>query len=73
MDTSKTADQRAGALLAALTLDQKVAFMHGIGDDTGTGFVGDHTGAIPPMPAVCFPGFHFTDGPIGVRQGRRAM
>jgi len=69
MDTSKTPDQRADALLAVLTLDQKVAFMHGIGDDTGTGFVGDHTGAIPPMPAVCFPGFHFTDGPIGVRQG----
>jgi len=69
MDTSLSPDQRADLLLAALTLDQKVAFMHGIGDNTGTGFVGDHTGAIPPMPAIGFPGIHFTDGPIGVRQG----
>ena len=69
MDTSLSPDQRADLLLAALTLDQKVAFMHGIGDDTGMGFVGDHTGAIPPMPAIGFPGIHFTDGPIGVRQG----
>ncbi len=69
MDKTKTPDQRASALLSVLTLDQKVSLMHGVGDATGTPPVGDHTGAIPAIPSVCFPGLYLTDGPIGVRQG----
>ena len=68
MNTSLSADERARLLVRALTLDEKVGLMHGIGDETGTGFVGDHTGAVPPIPRVGFPGFHLTDGPGGVRQ-----
>lgn len=68
LNPALSADQRARLLVGALTLDEKVALMHGIGDETGQGFVGDHTGAIPPIPRVGFPGMHFTDGPLGVRQ-----
>jgi beta-glucosidase len=72
LNRSLSPDQRAQLLLGALTLDEKVALMHGIGDETGQGFVGDHTGAIPPIPRVGFPGMHFTDGPAGVRQHTEA-
>ena len=68
MNRSLSPDQRAHLLLGVLTLDEKVALMHGLGDETGSGFVGDHTGAIPPISRVGFPGMHFTDGPAGVRQ-----
>ena len=70
MNRALSPDQRAQLLLGALTLTEKVALMHGIGDETGQGFVGDHTGAIPPIPRVGFPGMHFTDGPLGVRQNQ---
>jgi len=67
-DPTLSPDQRAARLVAALTLEEKVALMHGTGDETGSGFVGWHTGVLPPIPRVGFPGLHFTDGPLGVRQ-----
>jgi beta-glucosidase len=70
LDRSLPPDQRARLLLGVLTLDEKVALMHGVGNETGQGFVGDHTGAIPPIPRVGFPGLHLTDGPGGVRQAK---
>ena len=68
MDTSKSPEQRAEAFVAALTLEEEVAIMHGIGQETGEGYIGQHTGAVPPIPRVAFPGLHATDGPLGVRQ-----
>ncbi|MDX6640822.1 MAG: beta-glucosidase [Solirubrobacteraceae bacterium] len=68
MDTHKSANQRAKEFVAALTLEEEVAIMHGIGGETGSGFVGEHTGAVPPITRVAFPGLHTTDGPLGVRQ-----
>ena len=65
-DASLTPDARAHLLVAALTLDEKVSLMHGIGTETGMGYVGQHTGAIAPIPRVGFPGMHFADGPLGV-------
>ena len=66
LDSSRSPDDRAHLLVAALTLDEKVALMHGIGSETGAGYVGAHTGALPPIPRVGFPGMHFADGPLGV-------
>jgi beta-glucosidase len=66
LDASRTPDERAHLLVAALTLDEKISLMHGIGTETGTGYVGAHTGALPPIPRVRFPGMHFADGPLGV-------
>ena len=66
LDAGRSAADRAQLLVAALTLDEKVSLMHGIGTETGTGYVGAHTGALPPIPRVGFPGMHFADGPLGV-------
>ena len=66
LDATMSPDARARLLVAALTLDEKVAIMHGIGTETGMGYVGLHTGAVPPIPRVGFPGLHFADGPLGV-------
>src|SRR3954470_22234519 len=68
MDTHRPPAARAKAFVAALTLEEEVAIMHGIGQETGSGFIGQHTGAVPPIPRVAFPGLHATDGPLGVRQ-----
>src|SRR3954467_2500498 len=68
MDAHLPAGQRAKAFVAALSLQEEVAIMHGIGQETGAGFIGEHTGAVPPIPRVAFPGLHATDGPLGVRQ-----
>jgi beta-glucosidase len=66
LDPSLPPDQRAHLLVAQLTLDEKISLMHGIGTETGTGYVGSHTGALPPIPRVGFPGMHFADGPLGI-------
>jgi beta-glucosidase len=68
MNLHRTPSQRAKAFVAALTLEEEVAIMHGIGQETGQGFIGQHTGAVPPIPRAKFPGLHATDGPLGVRQ-----
>ena len=68
MDAHKPASERAREFVAALTLEEEVAIMHGIGQETGSGFIGEHTGAVPPITRVAFPGLHATDGPLGVRQ-----
>src|SRR3954454_4935197 len=68
MDTHRSPAARAKAFVAALTLEEEVAIMHGIGQETGSGFIGQHTGAVPRVKRVAFPGLHATDGPLGVRQ-----
>lgn len=68
MNPHRSPSQRARAFVAALTLEEEVAIMHGIGQENGQGFIGQHTGAVPPIERVRFPGLHATDGPLGVRQ-----
>jgi beta-glucosidase len=63
-DRSLPPDTRAQLLLSALTLEEKVALMHG----ASWPGLGSHVGGIPPIPRVGFPGLRFTDGPAGIRQ-----
>src|ERR1051325_7499116 len=66
MDTSKTPDQRAQELLAAMSLDDKILLVHGGG--TGGG-VGNVTG----NPTLCIPALHLNDGPEGVGNGKTGV
>jgi beta-glucosidase len=62
MDTSKSADERASELIAAMTLDQKIAELYGRGE------AGAYGGAdeIPAVPALCIPELIFNDAGAGV-------
>jgi len=61
MDTTKTPDQRADALIPCMTLDEKITMMHGVSDTQG------HTGYVPANTRLGIPAITFTDGPAGVR------
>ncbi len=61
MDTTKTADQRADALIPCMTLDERIALLHGVGDTQG------HTGYVPANTRLGIPALALTDGPAGVR------
>ncbi|HVU72306.1 MAG TPA: glycoside hydrolase family 3 C-terminal domain-containing protein [Mycobacteriales bacterium] len=66
MDASKTADERAHELVAAMSLDQKLAELYGRGDIT-------HYGAanyIPAIPALCVPQMVFNDAGAGLGDGK---
>ena len=83
MDTSKTADQRAHALLDASTLDQKLRWLNeqAANNPTQTVFVRQRPRNIPPsvpidqtpftMPAQvpCTPTIQYADGPQNVNAG----
>ncbi len=71
-DTSLSADQRAGLLLAQMTLDEKLELM---GGDDSTGvlnppFGQPHTGTSNGIPRLGIPTTYFSDGPVGSRQGK---
>ncbi|HKS98183.1 MAG TPA: glycoside hydrolase family 3 C-terminal domain-containing protein [Rugosimonospora sp.] len=51
------------ALLAALTLDEKLSFVHGAADPQSLG----QAGYIPGVPRLGIPPLRLTDGPAGVR------
>lgn len=55
-------DQRVGQVLAQMTLDDKIAMVHGAGDSP-------YTGHIPANPRLCIPQLKMQDGPVGVRMG----
>ena len=68
-DTAKSADDRAGLLLGALTLDEKIDLLAG---DELTGVSGAenlHTGTLNGVPRLGVPPVYFSDGPVGPRQG----
>ncbi|HEV7677979.1 MAG TPA: glycoside hydrolase family 3 C-terminal domain-containing protein [Candidatus Dormibacteraeota bacterium] len=67
-DTSLSPDRRAQLVLAAMTPDQRIAFL---GGDTTTGgpVNSQHTGASFGFPELGIPPVYYTDGPVGVRQG----
>ena len=68
-DTSLSPEDRAGLLLGALTLDEKIDLLAG---DELTGVAGGeqhHTGTLNGVPRVGLPPVYFSDGPVGPRQG----
>jgi beta-glucosidase len=73
-DTALSPDERAGLLLAELTLDEKISLM--AGDDPSTGFnptqpIEDrHTGRSNGIARLDLPTVFYSDGPVGPRQGK---
>jgi beta-glucosidase len=61
MDRSLTPDARASLLLSNMTLDEKIATVHGV---TGP-YVGNSSG----VSRLGIPGLHLEDGPAGVADG----
>jgi beta-glucosidase len=67
MDTTKTPDQRAHELLAAMTLDDKMSMVHG----TGEIFVYyGMAGHIRAIPSLCVPDLTLNDAGAGVGDGQ---
>jgi beta-glucosidase len=56
------ADARAKALVAQMTLDEKIQQLHGIHDAT-------HNRVVPGIPRLGIPDFHITNGPAGAGPG----
>ena len=73
-NTALSPDERAGLLLAELTLDEKVSLM--AGDDPSTGFnqaepvERRNTGESQGIPRLDLPTVFYSDGPVGPRQGQ---
>ncbi|SCK45937.1 beta-glucosidase [Streptomyces sp. WMMB 322] len=66
-DRSLGPEDRAGLLLDAMTLDEKIRMLHGtLGSPVPT------TGYIAPIRRLGVPGVTMTDGPAGVRNGQPA-
>lgn len=58
--------QRVDSLLAAMTLDEKLSFLHGARDPQPT--IGlNSAGYIPGVPRLGIPPLRLTDGPAGIR------
>ena len=55
-------------LLAAMTLDEKIAMLHGATDPQSFG----QAGYLPGVPRLGIPALRLTDGPAGVRTSRPA-
>ena len=69
-DTGRSPDERAGLLLKALTMDEKVSLLAG---DEPFGVAGgehSHTGTSNGVERVGLPTTYYSDGPVGPRQGR---
>jgi beta-glucosidase len=64
LNPSETPDQRAGQLVAQMTLDEKISQMH----TTGTG-AGGIARLVPGIPRLGIPDFRITNGPAGVGTG----
>lgn len=70
MNTALSADTRAGLLVGAMTLEQKVAQLHGqrsaIPEVPECGTSGRH---VPGIPELDIPTFRITNGPVGLGGG----
>ena len=68
-DDLAAAHQRAAALVAQMTLEEKVSQVHGTGFITGNGY----TGFTPAVPRLGIPRFYLADGPNGVGNGAQGV
>ena len=62
-DTSRSADERAGLLLGALTRDEKISLLAGDELTAVAGREGTNTGTSDGVPRVGLPPVYFSDGP----------
>src|SRR5262245_52204370 len=62
MDRSRGADERAGLVLAQLTLDEKV-------QETASMLDATHSRETPPIPRLCVPALRLNNGSAGVSTG----
>jgi beta-glucosidase len=62
MNTSLSPDQRADLLIAQMTLDEKIALLHGAPGS-------DYVGYIPANTRLGIPALYLEDGPAGVADG----
>jgi beta-glucosidase len=69
-DMSKSPDERAGLLLGALTEDEKIGLLAGDELFGVSGRAGLHTGTEKGVDRVGLPPVYYSDGPVGVRQGK---
>ena len=69
MNTNQTPDQRADALIARMTLSQKIALLHGL----GSAQFKPYAGTIPAIDSLGIPVIHLADGPMGVSNGMRGV
>src|SRR3954453_11327553 len=60
---------RARALVAQMTLDEKISQLHGTGFITGNGY----TGFTPAIARLGVPAFYLADGPNGVGNGAKGV
>ncbi|MGB9609354.1 MAG: glycosyl hydrolase, partial [Bryobacteraceae bacterium] len=58
-------EERADALIAQMTLDEKIQLLHGALRDYNPGPLGT-AGYIPGIPRLGIPDLHFADGSLGV-------
>jgi beta-glucosidase len=65
MDVARAPGERADALLARMTLDEKLAMVHGTGFVMGAG----HAGHVPGNSRLGIPALYLADGPNGVGNG----
>jgi len=63
-DANVTGNARVDHLLATMTLDEKIAMIHGVGEDAST-YQGE-AGYLPGIKRLGIPPMRFADGPPGV-------
>jgi beta-glucosidase len=68
-NAQQTPEQRAGELLGAMTLADKVSMLHGVSQSLSPV---PTVGYLPPIERLGVPGITMTDGPAGVRNGNKA-
>lgn len=69
-DRSLSPDTRAGLLLQAMTLDEKISLLAGDELFGVSGREGMHTGTSEGVDRLGIPTLYFSDGPVGARQGK---
>jgi beta-glucosidase len=65
MNTRLAADQRARLLVAQMTLDEKIAMVHGAGFAFNLGYAG----VVPANTRLGIPALYLADSPVGVGNG----
>jgi len=69
-NTKLSPDNRAGLLLQAMTLDEKISLLAGDEITGVSGADGTHTGTSSGVERLGIPTLYFSDGPVGPRQGK---